>query len=157
MKQKIVLLAAVTFLGFSCSRPYPPPKSPVRLEIAENFIDVELAATPEQWQRGLSGRLSLGRGQGMLFDMRSSDNRRPGFWMKDMKFPLDFIWIDKGRVVDITADVLASSPDALTAGAADRQLKIYYPSRDVDMVLEVNAGWSTANKIKIGDEVKLWL
>jgi uncharacterized membrane protein (UPF0127 family) len=87
----------------------------------------------------------------MLFDFGDNAEVRPGFWMPDMNFNLDFIWIDQNQVVGITPNVpKPSSPDAATS-----TLPIYYPPSPVNWVVEVNAGWAEANKIKTGDEVKL--
>ena len=156
--KNFIILAAFSLLSAACNH-YPPPQSPPidysarsaydqLLIVNDHFIDVELAITQEAWRQGLSGRTSLGPEQGMLFDMRSIAPTRPGFWMKDMKFPLDLIWIRNNKIVDITRDV--SVP--LTA---DTQLPQYHPSADIDMVLEVNAGWSAAHQTKIGDPVTL--
>ncbi|MCX6743404.1 MAG: DUF192 domain-containing protein, partial [Candidatus Parcubacteria bacterium] len=54
-------------------------------------ISVEVAKTPEQIVAGLSNRNNLGQNSGMLFVF--SDKRYRFFWMKDMKFSLDIIWI----------------------------------------------------------------
>ena len=99
-------------------------------------------------QEGLSGRPGLTNDQGMLFDFGSLQN--PSFWMKDMKFNLDFVWIANGKIIYITKNV--SAPPA---GTSDGQLKLYNSPSPVDWVLEVSAGWADGNKIKIGDEVRL--
>ena len=66
-----------------------------------------------------------------------------GFWMKDMKFSLDLIWMDKNlAIVDMTKNL---SPETFPA--------VFSSSSPVKYVLEVNAGWSDRNKIKIGDTV----
>src|SRR3989338_662243 len=58
---------------------------------------VELAVTPAQRERGLSGRDRLEPRSGMLFVFEDDGVR--GFWMKGMTFPIDIIWIDDERVV----------------------------------------------------------
>src|SRR4030042_2564613 len=55
-------------------------------------IFVEIADTPEKRSQGLSGRDNLSQNQGMLFIFNQP--AIPSFWMKDMNFPLDFIWIN---------------------------------------------------------------
>jgi hypothetical protein len=106
-------------------------------------VTVELARTPEELYRGLSGRDSLGKNQGMLFIF--ADSRYQTFWMKDMKFPLDIIWISEDHVLDITKNAPVPKDPIKPA--------IFNSFGEVDRVLEVNAGWADANNIKVGDEV----
>ena len=109
------------------------------VRIAEQDIKVELALSKEAQTRGLSGRDGLAEGEGMLFVYS-----RPGrysFWMKDMKFPIDIIWIGEDmRVVYIKESAEpASYPDVFVSGA------------DAKYILEVNAGFSEKNSLKVGD------
>ena len=66
-----------------------------------------------------------------------------------MRFPLDLVWIDDDRVVDVTADV----PDQ--PGTPAEQLPIYSPSQPANRLLEVNAGWAERNGVEPGDRVRL--
>jgi len=59
--------------------------------IANHNFSVAVASTSTQQQQGLSGRKNLPQDQGMLFIFKSA-NRYP-FWMKDMNFPLDILFI----------------------------------------------------------------
>ena len=67
------------------------------------------------------------------------------FWMPDMHFPLDMIWINNGKVVDISANVTT------TFDAANPTF--YTPKSPAKDVLEVNAGYSAAHGIEPGDSV----
>jgi hypothetical protein len=69
----------------------------------------------------------------------------PTFWMKDMNFPLDFIWIDDDQVVDVTKNVPPPSPG--------ESLAIYSPKAPSNYVLELNAGTVDEYQISIGDKV----
>jgi len=109
------------------------------MSVGNERVEIEIAQTPDARNQGLSGRESLGENSGMLFIFESPDAY--GFWMKDMKFPLDFIWIKDGKVIEITPNV----------GFRD-QTTIYTPKSAVDSVLEVNAGWASKNGIKVGDQ-----
>ncbi len=131
------LLAAVVFLAAGCNRQV--------LTIGSQSVTIEIAQTPEQKEKGLSGRDSLAANAGMLFVF--SEPRQQPFWMKDMKFDLDFIWIKDNQVVEITPNVPAKP------GASDSELPVYRPQMPVDSMLEVNAGWAEAHKIKVGDRV----
>ena len=102
--------------------------------VGDASFTVELAATPAQQFQGLSGRPNLAVGTGMLFAFEQEGKR--AFWMKDMRFPLDMVWIDaQCRVVDITRDAPPPEP-----GQALSDLPTYGPSAPVIYVLEINAG-----------------
>ncbi|MBU4141500.1 DUF192 domain-containing protein, partial [Patescibacteria group bacterium] len=61
------------------------------IKIGGKIIKVEIADMPEKQAKGLSGRKFLAENHGMLFVFTSPDHY--SFWMKDMNFSLDFIWI----------------------------------------------------------------
>ena len=103
------------------------------LKIGDATFSVEVANTTTTRMRGLSGRNPLKDGEGMLFVFDKPGNY--SFWMKDMKFALDFVWIRGDRVVGITENVPPPAPNTSLFS-----LKNYYPPEDVDKVLELNAG-----------------
>ncbi len=114
-------------------------------------IKIEIADTPAKRARGLSGRESLAEGAGMLFIFPKP--ARQNFWMKDMKFPIDIIWIrqttDGDRVVGFVENAL---PPA--SGQLENSLAIYSSPENVDRVLEINAGLVKKWRIKVGDIVQ---
>lgn len=112
-------------------------------------VVAEIARDSFSRSRGLSGRNSLSEGSGMLFIFEKSD--RWGIWMKDMRFPLDILWIKDGRVVDMEEKVQPP-----LAGAANSGIPVYRPDVPADFVLEVNAGFVERNKLKIGDKVRIF-
>lgn len=68
------------------------------IAVKNTTIVADLALTPDQQSKGLSGREKLSENQGMLFVMKTPGTY--GFWMKEMKFPLDIFWLDRtGKVV----------------------------------------------------------
>jgi uncharacterized membrane protein (UPF0127 family) len=70
------------------------------IAVKDKTIVADLALTPDQQSKGLSGRENLSENQGMLFVMKTPG--KYGFWMKEMKFPLDIFWLDRtGKVVYI--------------------------------------------------------
>lgn len=105
----------------------------VGLDIARIKIDgitfnVLVADTKEERSKGLSGRAGLDARQGMLFVFPENDQH--GIWMKDMKFPIDIIWISENlRIVDIKRD---ASPDSYPESFTNVR-----PAR---YVLELSAG-----------------
>ena len=118
------------------------------LTINETKLKVEIADTQEKRSKGLGGREKLASDEGMLFIFQKVDKH--SFWMKGLKFSLDFIWIKDDLVVDILPNV----PPPVV-GATDESLPIYQPRVEIDTVLEVNGGVVERLKIKIGDTIKL--
>ena len=113
------------------------------LRIGNNSLEIEIAISPSDKTKGLGGRESLLENQGMLFVYNM-----PGmysFWMKDMNFALDIIWIDENKkVIDITRDVQPESyPNT------------FQPQIPAQYVLEVNSGWAERHDIKIGDYLQI--
>ncbi|MCH8298791.1 MAG: DUF192 domain-containing protein, partial [Chloroflexi bacterium] len=64
------------------------------VRVDDVVFPVELAATPEERIRGLSGREHLNSGSGMLFIFENAERFR--FWMREMEIPLDIVWISSG-------------------------------------------------------------
>lgn len=119
------------------------------IKIGTKSLLVEVSDTQETRNKGLSGRETLGENEGMLFVFESK-NIKPAFWMKDMKFSIDIIWIKDNKVAQITKEIPAPTP-----GTEDRNLPLYIPDAPIDYVLEVNSGFSDKNEIKAGDPIDL--
>lgn len=117
------------------------------ITINNTSINVEVADTQEKRVKGLSGRTSLDNNTGMLFvfDTKSINT---AFWMKDMLIPLDIIWIKDGKIIKIDKNIPAPA-----SGTPDNKLIVYKPNQTVDFVLEVNAGFSDKNSIKVGQSL----
>ena len=104
-------------------------------------MQVEIADTQEKKEKGLSNRESLGERRGMLFLFEKSG--RYGFWMKEMNFAIDIIWIDKNKsVVEITTNV---DPKTFP--------EIFYPKETIQYVIESQAGFTEVNEIQLGDKI----
>lgn len=106
------------------------------------MVSVEVADTDAKRTRGLSGHAPLKDGEGMIFIFDTAG--KYSFWMKDMLFPIDIIWIGEDfSVVDITENAEPNSyPNLFT------------PREEALYVLEVNAGFSNEKGLKIGDKVE---
>ena len=64
------------------------------------LVHVEVADTPDEWERGLMGRQSLAPDSGMLFVFPGPET--VAFWMKDTPLPLSIAFIDEqGQVLDV--------------------------------------------------------
>jgi len=127
----------------------PQPRRP-HIAINQTTLLLEIADTPEKKSRGLGNHKPLADNEGMLFIY--APPQKVSFWMKDMTFSIDIIYINQGKIVEIYANVPAPSPNTLPY-----QLKSYPAHQPVDYVLETSAGWSEKNHIQVGDSVKISL
>ncbi len=115
-------------------------------------INVAIADTPAERQRGLGGKDMMAPGQGMLFVFDESKKWR--IWMKDMNFGIDILWLDKnGKIVDMRTYVYPDTYNADNTALSE----VFEPQEPAWYVLEVIAGFSDANGIRIGDVIKLGL
>ncbi len=110
------------------------------------ILNVWLPKTIQQRYKGLGGRNKLEQNQGMLFLFEFPGQH--GIVMRDMNFPIDIIWLDKGEVVDI-------APSVEPEDVPEEQLRVYTPRIDSTMVLELQSGWAVAHDLKIGDKMSL--
>ncbi|MDA0733920.1 MAG: DUF192 domain-containing protein [Chloroflexi bacterium] len=117
------------------------------IRVGDATFTVEVADTSETRSKGLSGHPPLAANTGMLFVFDSES--RFVFWMREMQFPLDFVWIGSDcSVADVTEDVPEPPPDANLS-----DLPRYQPAVPVRYVLEINAGEIKAAGISKGDPV----
>ncbi|MBI5732507.1 DUF192 domain-containing protein [Candidatus Jorgensenbacteria bacterium] len=140
-------IAVVSLFGLKTS-----PRSlgsQTTLTIRGQEIKVDIAAISEARNLGLGGRAVLEPNHGMLFLFEELGVY--GFWMKNMRFPLDIIWIRDGAVVGFEERV---DPQI---GVLDSELKMYFPPSPVDTVLELNSGMVKLLGISIGDRLKMGL
>ena len=94
---------------------------------------VELARTPEQWVKGLSGRNLLPGRHGLLFIYPSSEPR--SFWMRDMVFPIDIVFIDdSSTVARVERNAVPMRPG--------EEKTLYHSGVPIKYALELNAGES---------------
>lgn len=126
----------------------PTPRPRYLVTVGDVVVVADVAKTPREITQGLSGADPLGEDEGMLFVF--AEKKQPAFWMKDMRFDLDMIWIADSAVVDIHENVPALPP-----GTPDSELPLYIPKEPVDHILEVNAGFVEDNGIVIGDKVSI--
>lgn len=114
----------------------------VLVKVGNAKVFAELADTPNLVVKGLSERDGLSDDHGMLFVFPYESNW--GIWMKNMKFPIDVLWISKDfKVVDLVKNML---PDSYP--------KVFAPSVDtVKYVLEIPVGTIDENNINVGQNV----
>lgn len=140
-----LLIVLTIFLTLILSFVFSNKSTPTATIDNKIFI-LDVAKTDIQKGRGLSIYNSLPINKGMVFPFQKSDYY--AFWMKDMKFPIDIIYINKNKIVDIFKNVPA--PKSQSAS-----LPIIKPKNLSDTVLEINAELSDKYNFKIGDLVKI--
>ena len=115
----------------------------VTITTPNGAITAEVADTKSTRELGLSGHQPLKDNEGMLFVFDTPG--RYGFWMKDMLFNLDLIWINQdGIIVDIERNA-----------SKDSYPKTYMNASPANYVLEVNAGVAEQQGLFIGSKVKI--
>lgn len=111
------------------------------IKAPHGVIHALIADTEESRAKGLGGRDSLPQDQGMLFVF--SDPGIYDFWMKDVNFPLDMVWLDWNKsVIGATKNI-----------SMDTYPSTFSPPSPVSYVLELNAG--AADKFGIATGTKL--
>jgi len=131
MVERRVLVAAAAFAFFSLMSVLTQTADARScfIRIGDHRIRVEVADTPEKKISGLSHHRSLREDEGMLFIYGDKGIRT--FWMKDMLFDLDIIWIAGDRIVGIARNARAEGGEPLRS---------YDSEVPVNLVLEINAG-----------------
>ena len=132
----IILVLLLLFLVGCSSSPY--------VEIKGKKVNIEIADTKEEQLKGLMYREKLDENTGMLFVYNDSKVRN--FWMANMQFPLDMLFINESKAV-IKIEY---------AGLCENKVcNIYSSDIPAMYVLEVNANFSEENNIKTGDLVSI--
>ena len=159
MKQIILPIVStmvfVILVGFFISNPEKYIKSQssgngqkiVKVKDIEILVDV--SDTSEERSKGLSNREPLNEKEGMLFIFEKKDEK-PTFWMRDMLIPIDIIWINDNKIVQIDKNI--KTPDKDTP---ESNLIKYSPQIPIDYVLEVNSGFSDKYQLNVNDTVDL--
>lgn len=141
MKKYLIIIATV-FVFFIIIFYFPNNSRLINsVQIAGQNIKVDLALTEDEQTKGLSGKDKLDENEGMLFVF--SQIGKHNFWMKDMNFPIDIIWLGEDmRVVYIKENAHPKTyPET------------FGPEVETKYVLEVVSGFSNKNNLKTGDNV----
>ena len=109
----------------------------------------DVADTPALRQLGLGGRDSLAPNRAMWFVFDEAAPR--SFWMLNMRFPLDIVWVSEGYVVTGVAERVPH-PEP---GTPLVHLPTYRSVVPVRYVLEINAGLADELAIVPGSRVSV--
>lgn len=143
----IIIIVAVAVISFYVLFPtniklQTETNEAVTIFINDQKFEAEIADTDEKRTLGLSGREDLPKDSGLLFIFPNPDYHP--FWMKDMNFPIDILWIDENwTIVNITENV---QPESYP--------QTFQPQIPAKYVLEINAGLSRELNIKRGDKIR---
>lgn len=119
--------AADKMIAFERELETVPDGGKIKIKLGDKSYTAEIARTTESRSKGLSGRKSLPYHQAMLFVF--DEPGAYGFWMKDMNFPIDIIWIDENlKVIDVTPN-----------NAPKSYPQIFKPKSPAQYVLEIKS------------------
>ena len=117
--------------------------------IIDHFkIFVDIAVTDKQKQDGLSIKNFMNENEGMLFFLE--EPRKASFWMKNMHFPIDIIWLDENFSIVHIEEELKPCTMAFYCPS-------YKPLKESLYVLETIAGFANNHHLKIGDKMDFQL
>ena len=116
--------------------------------INNHIFNLEIVKTNNERAIGLAKYKNILQNFGMLFLFEKPNYY--SFWMKNMKFPIDIIFIKNNKIVTIFKDVPMPKSN-------NGSLPIYQAQELSDTVLEINAGLSDKYNFKNGDTVKIKL
>jgi len=106
-------------------------------------VTAELAVTDAERQLGLMFRPKINDDQAMLFIFEKEGIH--SFWMKNMRFSIDILWLDKDRrIVHVEEQVPACGQDPCPS---------YPTSQPARFVLEIRSGGAAAHKLKLYDRL----
>ena len=142
--KKLIVITAILAIGIFSLWYYTRHPLQTTVTVRNTIFTVDVAVTPKEKEIGLGNRDSLASDHGLLFVYDHKEMF--SFWMKNMRFPIDIIWIDEQTIVDITRSVPVSDNPV-------SDLPIYHPIAPIDKVLEVNAGIADIYGISIGDKI----
>ncbi len=112
------------------------------LQVGKNSLEVEIAETDAESEKGLMYRTHMPEERGMLFDLHVVKDHE--FWMHNTCIPLDMLFVDaSGTIVGILENVPVLNDEPRSVGC---------PS---SWVLETNAGWARRHNVHPGDKIEL--
>lgn len=115
---------------------------PCDLKLGSSCIQLERVSTKEARAQGLGGRQNLPNDQAMLFEYELSN--KYCFWMKDMQFPIDIVWINSSHeIVAIEHDV---QPETYP--------KSFCSDQEAKYVLEFAAGVASEHDLQVGQQLQ---
>ena len=148
LQQKIFLIIISIVIVVSGTYFFLPhtslaPGDTILVTLGTTTIDALLADDETERIQGLSGRDDLGQREGMLFVFDVPDLW--GIWMKDMKFPIDIVWIDENlKIVNIENKI-----------GTETFPKVFFPTVPALYVLEIPSSTALSAGVSVHDRISL--
>lgn len=143
-KKILIFLALIAFFIYVINMDKKP--SSTTITVGTNKIYAQIADSEVKRSMGLSFTRELGQNAGMLFVFDEIGVKN--FWMRDMNFDIDIVWLDENKTV--TGFFENVSRDTYNK-IYPQYSKIYHSPEDTRYVLEVASGTIENLKIKVGD------
>jgi len=137
----LILVTSLAFLNYN----YPNKKNP-QIAINNHIFNLEIAKTNKEREIGLAKYKNIPQNFGMLFTFEKPSFH--SFWMKNMKFPIDIIFIRNNKIVTIFKNV--SPPKS-----NNEFLPVYRTKEPSDTVLEINAGLSDKYNFQNNESINI--
>lgn len=147
MKKIAIIISVLIIIGLGIWAWQTSSKSPVA-KINNRTFKLYIAKTDKDKQIGLSKYKKIENERGMVFSF-SKANYYP-FWMKEMKFPIDIIFIKDNKIVSITHN-------APLVKKGDNNPPIYQAEEPFTHALEINSGLAKKYAFKKNDVVTIKL
>ena len=142
-----LLIIVAILLSIAASSPVTAPTisgNQSTVTINQTTFKVDIADETREQRIGLSGRDNLAQDQGMLFLF--PDKHIRNFWMPNMNFAIDLLWIDDNTIIGYEQNMLPATPDSIIT---------YKSPQPVDKVLEIPTGSINKFDFNIGDKVNI--
>ena len=142
-----LLIIVAILLSIAASSPVTAPTisgNQSTVTINQTTFKVDIADETREQRIGLSGRDNLASDQGMLFLF--SDKQTRSFWMPNMNFAIDLLWIDDNTIIGYEQNMLPATPDNIIT---------YQSPQPVDKVLEIPAGSIENYNFNINDIINI--
>lgn len=140
----IVIISIILFTAMK-----QPEKQVVQIQTEHNNYNliVDVANTNHEQKKGLMGREHLAEDEGMFFVYKEEIN--PVFWMKNMKIPLDIIFVSSNNIIQYIEKAVPPCT------SEDSECIKYSSPEPVQYVLEVQSGFSDKYGVRVGDFVQI--
>ncbi len=147
-RRLLPLFLAILLPAFMVAKVSAEERKTIRLYFPNGeSVLAELALSGEERQRGLMFRDGMAPSQGMLFAFE--EDATHSFWMKNMRFSIDMIWLDRERrIVYMAKRVPPCRKDPCP---------FYSPVLPARFVLELAAARSDELGLKPGDRLEFSL
>jgi uncharacterized membrane protein (UPF0127 family) len=112
------------------------------IKVGAQTVQMQVAALPNELQKGLMFRKTMGEDEGMLFVFTSPQQQ--GFWMRNTTLPLDIGYFDASGELKEIYPMYPLDERSVTSRA-----------RDIQFCLEMNQGWYKRHEVKPGAKLDL--